>query len=320
MKPVLLAALCALASAAPAADDTLAPRPRPAATAIRVVTANLRVPVNGDYATGNGWNQRRELCRDTLLAQDADIICFQECRSIQLNFIKEKFPGFEHFAIENAPKANARAEPTIAILYSAARFKQLRAGGFWLSDTPSTPNSRFDDSAFPRLANWVLLQDSVTGGAFVVWNTHLDHISGPVGDSVRERQIAVLLAQAGKIPSDLPQILTGDFNTTAGSNAIRAVKTAGWADSYAVLHGPDDPGSTYHGFLGKNYTKKSHGKIDFIFFNGPLKPLASEIVRDEQKGRYPSDHYFISADFEFAKTVDAPAALKPGQTPDGTHP
>ncbi len=318
MKPVLLAALCALVSGAPAAADTIAPRPRPSAAAIRVVTANLRIPVKGDYATGNGWDQRRELCRDTLLAQNADIICFQECRSVQLGFIKEKFPGFEHFAIENAPKANARAEPTIAILYSAARFKQLRSGGFWLSDTPTTPNSRFDDSAFPRLTNWVLLQDRVTGRALMVWNTHLDHISGPVGDSVRERQISVLLAQAGQNPSDLPQILTGDFNTSAGSKAVRAVKAAGWADSYAVLHGPDDPGPTYHGFLGKNYTKKSLGKIDFIFSSGPLKPLASEIIRDERKDRYPSDHYFISADFEFATAVEAPAAPRPG--PDAARP
>ncbi len=42
------------------------------------------------------------------------------------------------------------------------------------------------------------------------------------------------------------------------------------------------------------------GKIDWIFARGGLLPLDSTIVTTHEAGRYPSDHYFVSADVTFA--------------------
>ena len=41
-------------------------------------------------------------------------------------------------------------------------------------------------------------------------------------------------------------------------------------------------------------------KIDHVLYNKLLKPVAAEIIRDNRGGRYPSDHYFVSAEFVYA--------------------
>ena len=60
-----------------------------------------------------------------------------------------------------------------------------------------------------------------------------------------------------------------------------------------------DDGTTTHGFLGENDKKseatKKRGPIDFIFTHGPVSTRSWKIVRDSKDGRYPSDHYFVSA-------------------------
>lgn len=271
----------------------------------RIVCVNIRVPLQRDYDTGNGWNQRREICRDVLLAQNADIYTFQECRAEQLDFIKQAMPGFEDFAILNSPRADYPPSPTIAILYSTKRFKKRAGGGFWLSDTPEKPATHFEGAAFSRMVNWVLLQDQKTGRELLVWNTHLDEKGGAIGDALREKQTKVILDFAAKVPPGLPHVFTGDMNTIASSKAMRAITAAGWTDTWTALHGPDDPGRTYHAFIGDKNTKPG-GKIDFIFCNNQLKPTASKIIRDNRAGRYPSDHYFVSADLEYAPPPKTP--------------
>lgn len=299
----LAAALLAAFVATVAAETAQAPRN---GDAVRVVSANLRLPTASDYKTGNGWNQRRELCRDVLAAQEADILCFQECRQVQLEFIKAKMTDFEHIALYNSPREGMPQEPTVAVLYSTKRFKKTRSGGFWLSATPDKPGSRFEGSPSARLTNWVLLQDLKTGRELFVWNTHLNETSGQKGDEAREKQIAVLLQNSAKIPEGTAQILTGDFNTDAASKTIQAVKAAGWTDTYSAVHGEADPGFSFHGFLGVKYERKNNGRIDFVFCRGPLRATAATVIRDSRDGRYPSDHYFVSADVEYAAQPPAP--------------
>jgi endonuclease/exonuclease/phosphatase family metal-dependent hydrolase len=305
-KSTLLVTALLAAFSSPAFADT-APEAR-TETAVRVVTANLRVPVASDYKTGNGWNQRRELCRDVLAAQDADLLCFQECRQVQLDFIEKKLSGYEHIALYNSPREGMPPEPTIAILYSTKRFKKTRSGGFWLSDTPDKPGSRFTGSASARLSNWVLLRDLKTGRDLLVWNTHLNESGGAEGNAVREKQIAVLLAYVSKAPAGTPQIMTGDFNTDAASKTVQSVKAAGWVDTYTAIHGDSDPGPSFHGFRGAKYSGRSQERIDFIFCSGPFRPVAAKIIKDGRDGRYPSDHYFVSADLDYEAL--SPAAPK----------
>jgi hypothetical protein len=40
------------------------------------------------------------------------------------------------------------------------------------------------------------------------------------------------------------------------------------------------------------------GKIDWIFARGATRVVGAEIIRDSRDDRFPSDHYFVSADFQ----------------------
>lgn len=292
--PAALLALFVFSAAPPAvADDgEITKRTRKTENAVRVVTANLRQHFAFDYDTGDGWKDRRELCRDVLAAQDADIICFQECSLDQIEYLKKAMAGYLWFGLGNAP---GERNPFNAILYSGKRFKKANTGAFWLSDTPEIAGSHIAGSRI-RFVNWILLKDTKTGRDLMVWNTHLDH----QGNAFREKQIGILLNRTTKISPQIPQILTGDFNTSADNAVIKVTQAVGWIDSYTAVRGPGDPGRTAHGFRGE---KAGPGKkIDFIFANKCLKPTAAEIISDSRNGRYPSDHYFVSAELEYAET------------------
>jgi endonuclease/exonuclease/phosphatase family metal-dependent hydrolase len=183
--------------------------------------------------------------------------------------------------------------PTNAIFFLRDRFELISAAGFWLSETPHIEGSVSWDSARPRFANYVNLRERDSGRAIRIWNSHFDHI----GAVSRVKQGQVLTEAAQALPDDLPQIFTADCNADAKDPAIRNLTAGGWVDTYAAIHGPADPGFTYHAFIGPKYEPRNGtGKIDFIFTRGPVETLASEIIYDSRNGKYPSDHYFLSAE------------------------
>lgn len=67
---------------------------------------------------------------------------------------------------------------------------------------------------------------------------------------------------------------------------------------YETIHGPAEAGTTAHAFKGDAYRPKhSPRRIDFIFYRGDVEVREAEIVRDRKGDMYPSDHYFLSAEF-----------------------
>ncbi|MDF9827153.1 endonuclease/exonuclease/phosphatase family metal-dependent hydrolase [Ereboglobus sp. PH5-10] len=293
--------LCALAAnlafAANTSDSDIPQRKRQSPEVVRVLSANIRFPLAADNGTGNEWQLRKELARDVLLAQDADIICFQEFRKQHHEFLKDYFPGHDHAGFVDGPderKANM-------VFYSKKRFEKIAIDGVFLSPTPDVYRSKFEESASVRNVTRLHLRDRKTGRELMIWNTHFDHKY----QAGRDKQAAALVEQIKKHPADIPQIITGDFNCPAKTQAIKTIKAGGFIDTYTALHGSADPGYTYHNFKGHNYGK-THGKIDFVFCNDALRPTVTEIIRDNRTvdgvRRYPSDHYFISAEFEYAKT------------------
>jgi len=260
---------------------------------IKILSSNIRRNMPEDEASGNGWDARKDLCAEVIGAQRADVICFQECVNAQFMDLRSRLPEFDSFGLANPGEVY---NPANAILFARTRFEMVSAGGFWLSETPHVAGSKSWDSAGARFVNWAHLKDRDSGREFRVWNGHLDHIS----QVAREKQAALIVEAGGVFPEDFPQLLTGDFNADATNPAIEVVKAGGWLDTYAV-NGPDDPGFTFHAFFGPRFLAEKpnariKGKMDFIFARGPIKPLAAEIIRDSRDGRYPSDHYFVSAE------------------------
>ena len=276
---------------------------------MRILCCNIRRIVPEDDQSGNGWDSRKDLCARVIRAQRADVICLQECTNTQMKDLQDRLRGYDSFGLANP---GAVFNPANAILFARTRCELVSAGGFWLSETPHVAGTKSWDSAGARFVNWVHLRDRDSGRPgrrslggvceFRVWNGHLDHI----GQVARENQARLILQASEVLGEDLPQLLAGDFNADGANPAIEIVKAGGWLDTYAEAHGPDDPGFTYHAFLGPRFAEERpnarvKGKIDFIFRRGPVETLAAEIIRDGRDGRYPSDHYFVSAEVRFGQ-------------------
>ena len=267
---------------------------------VRVLTANIRSPLPWDEGTGNEWNVRKKLCADVILAQDADIISTQECTMEQAKALRKALRNYKCFDLgEPEVVGSSVINPHNLVFWSTKRFEEKNMGGYWLSMTPNQPLSKFQPAAKARYMTWVHLKDKQTGRELMIVNTHLDY-RNPVGMLMQAK--ALVAFSAATPPVDIPRILTGDFNTGADSDGIRHIKASGWTDTYESVHGEENPGPTYHEFYGPEDPKSNlRGKIDFIFSTRGLQAIGAEIVRDQRDGRYPSDHYFVSAELEYIK-------------------
>jgi endonuclease/exonuclease/phosphatase family metal-dependent hydrolase len=261
-------------------------------TNVKVLCCNIRVSTQGDVDTGYGWETRKSLCVDVMRAQSADLICVQECWGYHYRDLLAGLPEFDGFGLSNP---DADFHPYNAMLYRRDRFEIISAGGFWLSETPHIAGSKSWDSQCLRFANWIDLKNRESGLKFRMWNTHFDHI----GQVAREQQAQRIVEACQAFPEDFAQLFAADCNADASNPAIDVMKAGGWIDTYAEMHGPADPGFTYHAFIGPKYAEARNnttGKIDFIFHRGPVQTLSAEIICDSRDGRYPSDHYFLSAE------------------------
>ncbi|MBI3948363.1 MAG: endonuclease/exonuclease/phosphatase family protein [Armatimonadetes bacterium] len=255
---------------------------------MKVLCCNMRG--YGRRDGDNAWIYRKDLCLDVIRSEGPDIICFQELA--QFADVTAAFPEYESYAMIDEPCGD---RPMNAIFYRRDRYTRVSAGGYWLSETPHVPGSKSWDTGSTRLANWIRLEEKGTGREFRVVNTHLDHVS----QLARENQAALIVADTRAYPDEYPQILTGDMNCDATNKAIGVLKAGGWVDTYGAIHGTENPGHTYHGFHGPAYPTAvggaGVGKIDWIFTRGGIRAVDAEIIRRSVGGKFPSDHYFVSA-------------------------
>ena len=255
---------------------------------MKIMTCNIRYFGADDGE--DGWVHRRDFCAQVIRARKPQVICFQEMWREQFDELVPAFPEFATFGMIDEPLGR---HPVNSIFFRRDLFRCLSQGGFWLSETPHVTGSSSWDSACVRLANWVRLEEKGSGKEFRVVNTHLDHVSQPA----REGQARLIGEDAAAYPDEYPQFLTGDMNCDAGNRAISIFGEAGWRDMYAAVHGAADPGFTYHGFRGPAFESKV-GKMDWVFARGQVWVVNAEIVTDARDGRFPSDHYFVTAEVE----------------------
>ncbi len=255
---------------------------------MRILTCNVRYSAAADG--NNAWQYRKELCLRVVRQQNADLICCQEMTGEQRDFFSAGLPEYEWFGLSDLPQND---NPVNSIFYRRDSFRRISAGGYWLSETPHIPGSRSWNTAVLRVCNWLRLAEQPTGRQFHLVNTHLDHISQPA----REHQMGLILEDAAAYQPDFPQILTGDLNCSAKNPVIQAILKAGWTDTYSAVHGIANPGNTFHAFNGPA-DGNADGKIDWIFIRGALRTQDARLVTTHENGRYPSDHYFVTADVE----------------------
>ena len=250
------------------------------ASKLKVMTFNIRYGTADDG--DNKWENRKDIFFDVLKNQKADIIGLQEALKFQLDEIKARFPEYEQLGV-GREDGKTKGEYS-AILYLKKKFKADSTGYFWFSDTPEVPDSRSWGNNVTRICTWVLLKEISTGKSFYYYNLHIDHES----QNSREKSAGLLLK---RIDGKKNVIITGDFNAGENNRAVKEIIEGGFEDSFRVLHPNEKDVNTYHAFKGT----LTGDKIDYIFIRGTFKVNKAEIIRYNKEGKYPSDHFPVTA-------------------------
>jgi endonuclease/exonuclease/phosphatase family metal-dependent hydrolase len=260
-----------------------APAPQPAAAApLTVMSFNIRYGTANDG--DNHWLKRREQLFALLREQQADVVGLQEALHGQIEEILTAVPGYDYVGVGRSD--GRQAGEYAAILYRAARLKARRSDTFWFSDTPGVVKSTSWGNQIERICTWAYFEDR-EGPAFYLYNVHLDHLSQPS----RERSAALLLERIRARDPKAPMVVTGDFNAGETNPAAQAMLTA-FKDSFRILHPDAREVGTFNGFT---YGQTGGEKIDFVFVEPGAEVLTAEIVRSSSDGRYPSDHFPVTA-------------------------
>lgn len=261
---------------------------------MRVVSYNIRLITSRDSL--NAWPFRKEKVATLLRFNGADIFCVQEAVADQIADLAKAFPEFNYYgpAREDGGPAGGEHNP---IFYNSNKFSLLSSGTSWLSDTPDVPGSKSPSAALPRIVSWVELQESTTEKKFYVFNTHFDHI----GEQARIEAANIVTAKLSILPAGSRIILTGDFNTTSGTEPITIITSQNnkmmMTDSRQLAkYPPLGPDFT---FVGWQLEGKPGNTIDFIFVSKPIRVLYHVVIATHSHGVYPSDHLPVLAELEF---------------------
>ncbi|MFM9078770.1 MAG: endonuclease/exonuclease/phosphatase family protein [Opitutaceae bacterium] len=265
----------------------------PPAAPLRVMSFNVRYATapDGEHA----WEKRTDLFFETITRFAPDLIGFQEVLAVQYDAIATRMPGYAFAGVGRDD--GARKGEFSSVGFSRNRFTLVASGTFWLSETPDTPGSKSWDAALPRICTWVRLRETGTGRELVFANTHFDHR----GKIARQEAARVLSERLGPIAAGVPAILTGDFNINEDNPAYAVLTRPArpewipWIDAYRAVHQerrPDE--ASFNGFKG--VTRGS--RIDFVFHTRHFRATAATIDRSSREGRFPSDHYPVSAMLE----------------------
>jgi endonuclease/exonuclease/phosphatase family metal-dependent hydrolase len=297
---VLKGALLLLMLAAVGAVYAPASGPAEGAPSLRVMSFNIRYGTAPDG--DNAWEHRRDLLLETITTFDPDILGTQECLQLQAEFLQAGLPGHEFVGVGRDD--GRQAGEMCAIFFRSERFEKLGEGHFWLSETPDQIASKSWDAALTRIASWVRLREKASRREFIFMDTHFDH----VGEVARRESAALLARKAREIASDLPVILTGDFNADAdqmsdgpyrvllgvgvGVGAVASDGRIRFVDTYRSAHPRREAGEgTFN-----NYVADMTGpRIDWILTSPGWKTLAADIVRTQRDGRFASDHFAVTA-------------------------
>jgi endonuclease/exonuclease/phosphatase family metal-dependent hydrolase len=273
------------------------------------MTFNART---GNMPDGNhAWQLRKSVFMDAVAAVSPDILCVQEALRFQLDDIRSAFPQFSEWG--GARDDGWTGGEYCSILYNHHRFSvdDKESQTFWLSATPTFPSKGWD-AACLRICTAVVFRERKVGmqslhmkeSRFVVYNTHLDHVS----KSARVQGLQVILDHMRKNVSDsLPVILTGDFNSCPAeglfsSQTFLKSKLLDVFASNEILHhsskdqalSADACSGTFHGFHGG--IPPVSERIDYVFVSLHWKVLRSYVDRSSGADLFPSDHYPVVAE------------------------
>jgi endonuclease/exonuclease/phosphatase family metal-dependent hydrolase len=265
---------------------------------IKVMSFNIRYGTANDGP--NAWEHRKDLVFDVLRTEDPDLVGVQEALRFQLDEIQEALPHFNEFGVGRSD--GIEAGEYSAILYREDRFIATEGETFWYSETPEEPGSADWGNTIPRICTWARFLDRNTNASLYFYNTHLDHRS----QNSREKSAYLLSQRINDRLHPEPFVVTGDFNAGEDNTVIQFLKGSQgirFADgpspaSVLTLKDPFrevTPNATGVGTFNDFEGRATGEKIDFVLVPAGIEILDAGIVRTNDSGRYPSDHYPVTA-------------------------
>jgi endonuclease/exonuclease/phosphatase family metal-dependent hydrolase len=252
-------------------------------TDLNIMTFNIRYDNPDDGV--NNWKFRKENVIKAIRFQEIDVLGAQEVLSNQLKEMSGELQDYTAIGVGREDgKEKGEYSP---ILFKKDRFKLIKSGYFWLSQTPEKPSKGWD-AACERIATWVQLKDKVTGKKFFVLNTHLDHI----GAIARQESVKLILKKTNELSEGLPQMILGDFNATPESSVVQGIVSPSSAmvlldskKAAALVYGPQ---WSFHDFGRIPIAERP--LIDYIFISKNIEVLKYAVLDESLNDLFLSDH------------------------------
>jgi endonuclease/exonuclease/phosphatase family metal-dependent hydrolase len=246
------------------------------------MTFNIRYGTAPDGE--NSWPHRKEMVLDVLRAYKPEILGMQEALHEQLAEILKEFPEYASVGVGREADGGGEYSP---LVYDCTRFDVLQAETFWLSETPAVRASKTWGNEITRICTWARLLDRTSNLVLRVYNTHWDHRSQPS----RLCSGKLLARKICEVRTTEPLIVMGDFNVGPLDTARQPLRKIGLRDSFVDIYPDEARAGTFHEFNGVSESDK----IDAILVCPVWQVLGAEIIRTERAGRFPSDHFPVTA-------------------------
>jgi endonuclease/exonuclease/phosphatase family metal-dependent hydrolase len=243
------------------------------------------------------WDFRKDLLARAITCYDPDLLGVQEALDFQVDYLRLSLEGYG--VVGAGREDGVRRGEQSAVLFRAERFEKLAEGHFWFSDRPDVPGTKHWDSELPRMCSWVRLRDlnvprGIKGDTLLFLDTHWDH----AGTVARVESARMLHRKIFELQPGGPAVLVGDFNCTEDdepyAKLLRGSEEAEvrLVDAYRELHPQRQAAeATFHAFRGG----REGSRIDWVIHTDDLRAVEAEIDTFHEGGRYPSDHYPVTA-------------------------
>jgi len=251
---------------------------------MRIMSFNLRYDneEDGQYR----WSNRFPAIKEVWEKHSPDIVGIQEGLPHQIADLKSTLKSYNYFG---TGRTKDEKSEQIGIFYKKNQDLQVEDNGhFWLSKTPHIKGSKDFNSDVPRLANWILFNFKNSFNKIILINTHYDNVSR----LAREKSSEIISDFIKKRGKHDKLILTGDFNTRAGSRSIKTLLQDLHLKDALFEIGVED--KTFHNFEGEGIFR-----IDYIFCSKEIKIKDGKVIKSKYHDIYPSDHYPIYVDLAF---------------------
>lgn len=256
---------------------------------MRIMTFNLRCDFLLDF--NNRWDSRKHLTYKILNDYKCDIIGTQELTNRMHEDIKN---NIKNYNIIGKPRSKKYfSERNDILVLKNHKISEMKT--FWLSNTPDKEGSSIWYSLFPRICTTAIIEFD-NKKRIRVCNSHLDCLLPKAREEGLKKLIEVIKIEQKK--EELPIIIMGDFNAKPDSSLIKNFTNGKYTNKRLVAVQEYDENLYGKATMGTFKGKDSGIHIDYIFVSEEFEILNTKIIKYNENGKYPSDHYPLMADLK----------------------